>query len=167
MTAGYVYFLRVVDQKVAVSEARRRAENPVQYLNDVRQGQGFHRFLAEFRQIYGYDRLQSTVPPFLLGRWSLADAPKRVSDEYVPEPCGDSVAIEDGRIKTFGKAPIDMPVSYGIEGSTVQARTANGALIPIRLAVSLGVLLVAWLAFLTTLSFSRKGFEGRSRGRAG
>jgi hypothetical protein len=41
------------------------------------------------------------------------------------------------------------------------------ALIPVGLAVSFGVLLVAWLAFLTSASFSHRGFEGRTGGRTG
>jgi hypothetical protein len=41
------------------------------------------------------------------------------------------------------------------------------ALFPIGLALSFAALLVVWLAFLTSLSFSHKGFEGRSGGRAG
>ena len=41
------------------------------------------------------------------------------------------------------------------------------ALFPIGLAVSFAALLVIWLAFLSSLSFSQKGFEGRSGGRAG
>jgi hypothetical protein len=41
------------------------------------------------------------------------------------------------------------------------------ALFPIGLAVSFSGLLVAWLAFLTSTSFSEKGFEGRSGGKAG
>jgi hypothetical protein len=40
-------------------------------------------------------------------------------------------------------------------------------LIPIGLAASFAVLLITWLAFLTSMSFSQKSFEGRSRGRAG
>jgi hypothetical protein len=41
------------------------------------------------------------------------------------------------------------------------------ALFPIGLAVSFAALLVVWLAFLTSVSFSQKGLEGRPGGRAG
>lgn len=41
------------------------------------------------------------------------------------------------------------------------------ALLPIGLAVSFAALLVAWLAFLTSASFSQKGLEGRLGGKAG
>lgn len=41
------------------------------------------------------------------------------------------------------------------------------ALLPIGLAVSFAGLLVFWLAFLTAVSFSRKGFQGTSGGRTG
>jgi hypothetical protein len=41
------------------------------------------------------------------------------------------------------------------------------ALFPVGLAVSFAALLVVWLAFLTSTSFSQKGFEGRSGGKAG
>ncbi len=41
------------------------------------------------------------------------------------------------------------------------------ALMPIGLALSFALLLVVWLAFLTSVSFSQKGFEGKSRGKAG
>jgi hypothetical protein len=41
------------------------------------------------------------------------------------------------------------------------------ALFPIGLAASFACLLVAWLAFLTSVSFSKKGLEGASGARAG
>ena len=41
------------------------------------------------------------------------------------------------------------------------------ALIPIGLGVSFAALLLVWLAFLTSVSFSQKGFEGTSGGKAG
>ena len=41
------------------------------------------------------------------------------------------------------------------------------ALIPIGLAVSFALLLLFWLAFLTSASFSQKDFQGRSGGKAG
>jgi hypothetical protein len=41
------------------------------------------------------------------------------------------------------------------------------ALVPIGLAVSFSLLLLFWLAFLTSVSFSQKDFQGSSRGKAG
>jgi len=41
------------------------------------------------------------------------------------------------------------------------------ALFPVGLAVSFAILLLVWLAFITSVSFSQKGFQGRSGGRAG
>jgi len=41
------------------------------------------------------------------------------------------------------------------------------ALVPIGLAAAFVVLLTVWLAFLTSISFSRQGLEGRAGGKAG
>jgi hypothetical protein len=41
------------------------------------------------------------------------------------------------------------------------------ALLPIGLAVAFAFILTVWLAFLTSVSFSRQGLEGRPGGRAG
>lgn len=133
MAVGYVYFLHVENREIAVAEAERRQNDPVGYLSEIRLSQGFYHYLAAFRRVYGYDRFQQAVPPFLLGRWSLYAAPQRVTDEYVPPTCADSIAIEDGRIKTYGKHARNWSVTYRIVKSTVEARTAGGTMLPIRL----------------------------------
>ena len=63
-----------------------------------------------------------------------------------------------------------VPLEWVTEAAAVTALIdldfGLNALIPIGLAMAFAALLVVWLGFLTSVSFSQKGFEGRSA-RAG
>lgn len=135
---GYIYFLKVEDANAVADLSQLRQSDPVRYLENVRHQEGFRTYLAKVGQNYGYERFQRDVPPFLLGRWALFDAPQRVGNEYIAEDCGDYVAIEDGAIKVRGGMKADYPATYRISQSTVEADVGAGKTLPIKL-VSYGM----------------------------
>jgi hypothetical protein len=70
-------------------------------------------------------------------------------------------------LRSHSVAPLAWVAGAAAVTALVDIDFGLNALFPIGLAVSFAALLVAWLAFLTSLSFSQKGFEGRSGGKAG
>jgi hypothetical protein len=70
-------------------------------------------------------------------------------------------------LRSHSVAPLAWVAGAAAVTALVDIDFGLNALFPIGLAVSFAALLVVWLAFLTSLSFSQKGFEGRSGGKAG
>jgi hypothetical protein len=70
-------------------------------------------------------------------------------------------------LRSHSVRPLEWVAAATAATALVDVEFGLNALIPIGLAVSFAVLLFAWLAFLTSASFSQKGFEGRSGGKAG
>ena len=70
-------------------------------------------------------------------------------------------------LRTHSLAPLAWVAGAAAVTALVDVDFGLNALFPIGLAVSFACLLVAWLAFVTSVSFSRKGFEGGSGGMAG
>ncbi|HVB95800.1 MAG TPA: hypothetical protein VND41_04275 [Nitrososphaerales archaeon] len=70
-------------------------------------------------------------------------------------------------LRSHSVAPLAWVAGAAAVTALVDIDFGLNALFPIDLAVSFAALLVVWLAFLTSLSFSQRGFEGRPGGRAG
>ena len=70
-------------------------------------------------------------------------------------------------LRSHSVRPLEWVALAAMVTSLVDIDFGLNALVPIGLALAFAVLLVAWLAFLTSVSFSQKGFEGRPGGRAG
>jgi hypothetical protein len=70
-------------------------------------------------------------------------------------------------LRSHSVAPLAWVAGAAAVTALVDIDFGLNALFPIGLAVSFAALLVVWLAFLTSLSFSQKGFEGRPGGKAG
>jgi hypothetical protein len=70
-------------------------------------------------------------------------------------------------LRSHSVVPLEWVAVAAAVTSLVDVFFGLDALVPIGLAASFAVLLVAWLAFLTSVSFSQRGFEGTSEGRTG
>jgi uncharacterized membrane protein len=70
-------------------------------------------------------------------------------------------------LRSHSVAPLAWVAGAAAATALVDVDFGLNALFPIGLAVSFACLLVAWLAFVTSASFSRRGFEGGTGGRAG
>src|SRR5271169_2172954 len=69
-------------------------------------------------------------------------------------------------LRSHSVAPLAWVAGAAAVTALVDVDFGLDALFPIGLAVSFAALLVVWLAFLTSMSFSKRGFEGRPGGRA-
>jgi hypothetical protein len=70
-------------------------------------------------------------------------------------------------LRSHSVGPLEWVAGAAVVTTLVDVDFGLNALIPIGLAVSFAILLVVWLAFITSMSFSQKSFEGRSGGRTG
>ncbi len=69
-------------------------------------------------------------------------------------------------LRSHSVAPLEWVAAAAMVTSLVDEVFGLDVLIPIGLAAAFAALLVAWLAFLTSVSFSQRDFGGRSEGRA-
>lgn len=70
-------------------------------------------------------------------------------------------------LRSHSTGPFAWVAAAGALAALVDVELGLDPLIPIGLAVSFAALLVVWLAFLTSVSFSHRDFEIGSGGRAG
>jgi hypothetical protein len=70
-------------------------------------------------------------------------------------------------LRSHSVGPLEWVAGATAVTALVDAEFGLNALLPIGLAISFAVLLFAWLAFLTSASFSQRGFEGTTGARAG
>lgn len=70
-------------------------------------------------------------------------------------------------LRSHSAAPLAWVAGAAAATALVDVYFGLDALFPVGLAASFAALLVVWLAFLTSVSFSQRGLEGRSGGRAG
>ena len=70
-------------------------------------------------------------------------------------------------LRSHSAAPLAWVAVAAAVTTLVDIYFGLNALFPIGLAVSFATMLVVWLAFLTSVSFSRKGLGGGSGGKAG
>lgn len=135
---AYAGFLGYQEQRVKASFAELRNSDPELYLNEISKVIGFQRYLEEYRIIKAYEIYREDVPSFLLGRWALFDAPKRVSDVYFAERCIDSIAFEDRLVRITRQTTSFHDAQYQLSGQTVMVRLDGQTEMPVKL-VSYGV----------------------------
>ena len=70
-------------------------------------------------------------------------------------------------LRSHSFRPLEWVAGASAVTALVDVEFGLNSLIPIGLGVAFAALLVGWLAFLTSASFSQKGFEGRFEGKAG
>jgi hypothetical protein len=70
-------------------------------------------------------------------------------------------------VRSHSVGPLGWVAGAAAVTALVDVDFGLNALLPIGLAVSFALLLLVWLAFLTSVSFSQKDFQGRSGGKAG
>ena len=123
---GYFALLQRAENQASADYAQLRQGDAAHYLEEVEALRGFDAYFDEFAKMHDYSTPRDDVPPFLVGRWAMFDAPKQVQDSYIPEDCVNSLMIEDGRVKTFGDKAAQYDVQYSIAGDKVIAATQAG-----------------------------------------
>ena len=70
-------------------------------------------------------------------------------------------------LRSHSVRPLEWVAGATVVTALVDVKFGLNALLPLGLAVSFAILLFGWFAFLTSASFSQKGFEGWPGGKAG
>lgn len=118
---GYIFLLNHEESVMEEHYAELKTTDPILYLSEIRQAQGFRVFLSEYLDINDYSAPVPSAPPFLVGRWGLFKAEKRVGDDYIPDSCLTSLEIEDGRLRLLGEHERVVPATYSMTGDTATA----------------------------------------------
>jgi len=138
MLAGYIWFLNHQEARAEKYFQALRRSAPDTYLNEIRQVSGFEFYLTEYAALKGFDKYRSLVPDFMIGRWSLVDAPKRVSDSYEAVACPTSLLFENGRVTFPSDQPRSQPAQFRLDRKFLDVKQTDGTVIAVRL-VSSGV----------------------------
>ena len=158
LIAGIVYFgtLHAMDGRAEAYFRQLRQSDPALYLTQLREAQGFDTFLEEYRTLDHYDDFRQAPPNFLVGRWTLRPDPIRLSPGTAPSECSDPVTLDYGLFLQLETGGVALPVSYRIEGKTVEMRIGPDNIVPIEL--------VSYGAQLDHIAFTAPGRESVSYG---
>lgn len=137
LTAGYFWLLAVLDRRAELYFESLRDSDPAAYLIQLRESRGFDDFLAEYTLMNDAARYRSSPPGFLIGRWTMREAPLRLTPDQAPERCSDPVIFENGLFVTVGENGLYKAAQYRITDGRVDMKTGDGAVIPLTL-VSFG-----------------------------
>jgi len=129
---GYIFLLNHEERIMEEYYDKLKTTNPVLYLSEIRQAQGFKVFLPEYLDINDYSAPLYEAPPFLVGRWSLFAIEKRVGDDFIPDSCLTSLEIEDGRLRVLGEHERKIPAAYTMAGDKATAHLEDGTTALIR-----------------------------------
>ena len=149
--AGYFLLLRHLDERARIYFQHLRDSDPATYLTNLRQARGFDTYLAEYAALEGFDDYSPQVPGFILGRWTMRDAPLRLIPGKGPDACSDPAVFEYGLYLSPETSETSTPVQYRLDGTTVLMRDYNDRVYPIRL--------IAFGAQLDHLEFVPPGRE--------
>jgi hypothetical protein len=142
VVAGIGYFgaLQVMDGRAARYYERLRHDNPQAYLDQLRQGEGFARYVQELSAIEGFDSYRAATPDFLVGRWTMRPALLRLNPGARPDECQDPITFEHGLVlmprnaSGTTEAQVTMlPVQYRLNGETVELQSQGQPLASVQL----------------------------------
>lgn len=131
--AIYLLVLRQLDDRAASYLDDLRRNDPATYLTDLREVHGYDAFLSEYAVLEGFDEYRPQPPGFLVGRWTTRSDMLRLTHGQAPTSCTDPATFEFGRFVGDRAETAPMPVEYRLSGNTVEMRTADDRIIPIRL----------------------------------
>lgn len=131
--AAYLLVLRSLDHRAESYFRDLRDSDPATYLIQLREAKGFAAYLPEYAEIEGFADYRPKPPSFLVGRWTMRDAPLRLTPDQAPAICSDPVTFDFGLFLTVESGGVALPVQYRLTGETVEMRTRGGAVFPIAL----------------------------------
>ncbi|MFK5998343.1 MAG: hypothetical protein QM492_09575 [Rhodobacterales bacterium] len=136
----YTGYLNYQNHRAHAYYESLRQSDPVRYLDDLRQTEGFDSYLKKYRLLEGYNKFKTDVPPFLVGRWTMKSAPERIVAGTSSTQCPNSITFEQGLIELArGGKKLKYGVEYSIYGKDMYLRgTKTGSLnIPSMLKISM------------------------------
>jgi len=125
--ALYFGYLAVQNHRAEAYYENLRKTDPLRYLDDLRKADGFAAYLDKYRLMEGYTQPQPKVPPFIVGRWTMRDAPQRVAPGTVFPDCLNPLTFEHGLMR-IGDGPDakTYQVDYRITGQDLIVSGAVG-----------------------------------------
>jgi len=135
VAAMFIYFgvLHVLDGRAESYFQTLRQSDPDLYLTQLREASGFATYLASYTEMEGFGSYKSTTPTFLVGRWTLRHARLRLTPGTAPSECTAPVTFEHGLMLVHDNISAPIKVSYRIEGDTVQVKSADGTVLPVKI----------------------------------
>lgn len=130
-----VYFLVLgaMDGRAARYFEDLRTRDPATYLDQLRETKGFDAFLSEYAAIGGFAEFAPQTPNFLVGRWTMRPEPLRLTPGQAPAECTDPATFDYGLFLAVEGGGPALAVQYRIAGDTVEMRSGEGSVYPIRL----------------------------------
>jgi len=127
---AYIGFLAYQNAAARKYLQALQLENPAGYLDVIRKEDGFESYIAAYSALHGFDSFKSDIPPFLVGRWTLKDAPERVALGFVFADCLNPMVLLNGQISlTIDGETAQHAVEYRIAGHDAYLRTEEDELI--------------------------------------
>ena len=131
----YLVVLGVLDRRAEAYFLRLRTENPVPYLDQLRESRGFAAFLPAYRELNGFDSFRPQPPNFMVGRWTMRSETLRLVPGTAPDTCSDPVTFDYGLYLTVESGGVALPVQYRIAGDRVEMKSRDDAVFDIDLAI--------------------------------
>lgn len=130
-----VYFggLHMLDARAAGYLDGLRQSDPERYLSVLRESRGFDAFLEEYRDLAGFDEFRELPPTFLIGRWTPRAEQIRLAPGTSPADCSEPMTLGYGLYQQLGGEGLSLPVTYSIDGDTVEMRSDSTGVTPIKL----------------------------------
>lgn len=125
LVLAYVIALQVLDSRAETYFRETRSSDPELYLEQLRDLHGFKAFLPEYTALEGFENYSARAPEFLIGRWTMRDAPIRQTAGVYPEQCSDHITFDYGAILMIEPEGAPLRVVYKIKDGAVVAHSAG------------------------------------------
>ncbi|MFZ1726537.1 MAG: hypothetical protein WBO29_11410 [Albidovulum sp.] len=132
---AYLMVLGALDRRAEAYFIQMRTENPVVYLDQLRESRGFAAFLPAYMEMNGFDTFRPQPPNFMVGRWTMRSDTLRLVPGTAPATCSDPVTFDYGLYLTVESGGIALPVQYRIASDKVEMKSRSDAVFDIDLAI--------------------------------
>ncbi len=123
----YFIALKILDNRAETYFRDTRTSNPELYLEQLRDLHGFKAFLPEYAVINKFEDPTSRTPEFLTGRWTMREAPMRLTTGSYPDQCSNQITFDYGIILMVEPGATTMRVTYRVNDGKVIVHTPTGA----------------------------------------
>jgi hypothetical protein len=127
----YFIGLKIFDNRAETYFRETRTSNPELYLEQLRDLHGFNAYLPEYAVIKKFEVETPRTPEFITGRWTMRDAPMRLTAGTYPEQCSNQITFDYGIILMVEPGATTMRVTYRIADGKVIAHTPTGSIFAI------------------------------------
>ncbi|MCA8878803.1 MAG: hypothetical protein KDA73_02370 [Rhodobacteraceae bacterium] len=125
-TALYFGYLTEQNNRARAFLTGLRQSDPALYLDELRRLDGFNAFLRAYREIRGFSNFGPQPPSFLVGRWTMRNAPVRMLPNTQSAVCPRPFMIDYGHVRITEPKDITDRASYRLsDGNMLEIRTRD------------------------------------------